>query len=272
MTTNNTSHNMHVSGAFASKSLPDEALEVRYLELHTDQVEFLKDYLIRVLPYCYITRKILKTQVKNTKLKPSMILANKIPDRGSVMSGDFGEILTLLFLNCECSERTFPIKKWRYKQDRTKAVPHSDVVILYRKFTNGKASKDDFVICAESKQKSTNSKFDPIRKAIEGYKTDRTGRLARTLVWLKEKAIDSGTEKQIKYIERFTELSKVEYSKYYKAVAVIDLELVFDEITRDIELPSQNAYFEVLVLGIPDLKDFYETVFQRAIEEVEIDE
>jgi hypothetical protein len=259
---------MQVSEAFVSHSMPDEALDVRCHALHSEQIEALKDYLVKALPDCYITRRKLRASVRKTKLTPSNILSNKLPDSGSVMSGDFGEILTLFFLSSECTVKTVPVKKWRYKQDRRKAAPHSDVVILYRRSKNNKASKKDFVICAEAKQKATDSSFDPISGAIEGYEKDRNGRLARTLVWLKEKAIDQDSVEAIDFITRFTEISKIEYAKYFKAVAIIDLKLLDDELIREIPVPEQNELFEVIVLGIPDLKIFYETIFQKAIDEV----
>jgi hypothetical protein len=258
---------MDISEIFTSYELPDDAIDVRCHALQPEHVEAFKGYLANVLPECYITHQHLKCRVEETGLDVSSILCNKLPDKGSVMSGDFGEILTLFFLNSECKSQTVPIKKWRYKQDRTKAAPHSDVVILYRKHNKKKVSKEDFVVCAEAKQKATNSAFNPIGSAIDGYQKDRNGRLARTLVWLKEKAIDIEAKDFIDYIKRFTDLTKVEYSRYFKATAIIDLNLLDDELTREIDLPEQNEHFEVIVLGIPDLKQFYETVFDRCVTE-----
>lgn len=258
---------MNILKIFTPYELPVDAIDVRCHALQTEHVEALKGYLASVLPECYITHQQLKCRVKETGLDASEILCNKLPDKGSVMSGDFGEILTLFFLNSECKAQTVPIKKWIYKQDRTKAAPHSDVVILYREHNNKKESKEDFVICAEAKQKATKSTFDPISSAIEGYQKDRNGRLARTLVWLKEKAIDVEAKDFIDYIKRFTDLTKVEYSKYFKATAIIDINLLDDELTREINLPDQNEHFEVIVLGIPNLKQFYETVFERCVME-----
>lgn len=258
---------MDILETFTPYDLPDDAIDVRCHALNSQHIEALKGYLASALPECYVTHKHLKCRAEETGLDISEILTNKLPGRGSVMSGDFGEILTLFFLNSECKARTVPIKKWRYKQDRTKAAPHSDVVILYRKHNKKKVSKEDFVVCAEAKQKATNSAFDPIGSAIDGYQKDRNGRLARTLVWLKEKAIDIEEKDFIDYIKRFTDLTKVEYSKYFKATAIIDLNLLDDELTHEIDVPEQNEDFEVIVLGIPDLKQFYETVFDRCVTE-----
>jgi hypothetical protein len=184
------------------------------------------------------------------------------------MAGDFGEILTLFYLGSERSESLRKLRKWRFKQDRKKAAPHSDVVILYRERTD-QATDNDFVICAESKVKSTNSDFRPIERSIEGYVSDKTGRLARTLIWLKEKAIDHETPEAIAYIKRFTDDHlNTAFKKNYKAVAIIDRSFLDGEITRALTLPTQNEEFEVIVIGISSLKDLYERSFYRAVSEV----
>jgi len=250
--------------------MPRKALPVRCHVLKEDHAKTIEDFLVKELPECYTSRMLLKIGAERTGKNPAELLANKLPDRGSVMSGEFGEVLTLFFLCGECAEGTWPVRKWRYKQDRRKPAPYSDVIILYRK-SKRDPSEEDFVLCAEAKQKATSSEFCPISQAVEGFIKDRTGRLARTLVWLREKAIDREHRNTIKFLERFTHDLSVEFAKYFKAVAVIDRSLLDEEITRDLELPEQDGSFEVLVLGISDLKRLYETVFERAVEEVTVE-
>jgi hypothetical protein len=252
--------------AFDPYSIPKGGIAARCHVLRETQRIALMNFCVESLPDCYITQAALGERMKATGKSASDILANKLPDQGSVMSGDFGEIITLFFLGSERDEKVELIKKWRYKQDRKKAAPHSDVVILHRQFED-KLSKNDFVISAETKQKSTNSPFEPISNAITGLTLDQTGRLARTLAWLREKAIDHGTSEEVAFIERFTHELSVAYSKYYKAVAIIDLDLLDGELTRQ-PCPATNASFEVVVIGIKDLKAFYETIFGRALKEV----
>jgi hypothetical protein len=261
---------MKIAQAFEPYEMPENALPVRCHVLKDEQAQALEDFLVTMLPECFTTTAALKSRKEETGLCLSELLANKMPDKGSVMSGDFGEVLTLFFLGSERDEKTNLIKKWRYKQDRSKAAPHSDVIIFHRKSTKT-ASEKDFVICAESKQKSTESPFQPILKAIEGYESDKIGRLARTLVWLREKAIDQESEQAIDYLNRFTVDPTTKYSKYYKAVAIIDRDLLNDEITKTISLPEQNDEFEVVVLGLKDLKNLYETCFSRAVEEIDVE-
>lgn len=261
---------MKVDHAFEQHAMPKEALPVRCHVLIADQAKILEDFLVQSLPECYISVPELKRRAKETGLPVDELLANKFPDKGSVMSGEFGEILTLFFVSSEKKEVTTLIKKWRYKQDRKKAAPHSDVIVFY-KDKSKKASEKDFVICAESKQKSTKSKFNPIKKAIEGFKIDSTGRLARTLTWLREKAIDQESNDVIHFLNRFTIDPTIKYQKYFKAVAVVDRALLNDELKQKLDLPKQDEFFEVVVLGVTDLKEIYEAAFSRAMKETAIE-
>lgn len=262
---------MPLTRAFESYASPVGALSVRCHVLKQDHATALEDFLVQKLPECYATKAFLRERVATTGLSVSEILANKLPDRGNVMSGDFGEVLTLFFLSSERSEPTKLIKKWQYKQDRQKPAPHSDVIIFSTE-NPSTPSPHDFVICAESKQKATASnQWFPISAAFKGYETDKIGRLARTLAWLREKAIDQGSTQDIALIERFAIGTAVEYSKYFKAVAIIDRSLLDAEITWQIDLPAQDASFEVVVLGISELKQFYETVYERAQREVTLE-
>ena len=247
--------------------MPAGALKVRCHVLPDHHSAKVQDFLVQSLPECYITTEKLKTRCKETGLSASDMLAQVFPDPGSVMSGDFGEIFTMFFLSSERVEKTDLIKKWCYKQDRRKAAPHSDVVIFHRA-TPGSPSESDFLICGESKQKSTKGKFDPISDAVEGYKTDRTGRLGRTLAWLRERALLDGTKEDIHLVERFTTFSKTTFGKSFKALALVERTFLDDELIREIELPTQDKAFEIIVLGISDLKAIYEAVFERARKEV----
>ncbi|MGH1399211.1 MAG: Hachiman antiphage defense system protein HamA [Alphaproteobacteria bacterium] len=254
----------NVSSWFTDHVMPNGSVEVRAHVLDDDKIVELEEFMIEAIPGCYISDNDLEAQINNTGLSASEILQNKLPDTGSVMAGDFGEVLTLFYLGSERQEVVKKLRKWRFKQDRTKAAPHSDVVILYREHDD-RPSRKDFVICAESKLKSTASAFSPIEKSIDGYKSDKTGRLARTLVWLKEKAIDHENATSIAFIKRFTEDHlKTEFKKTYRAVAVIDRNYLDEELVKTLDLPEQNEEFEVIVIGIDNLKNLYEHCFSKA--------
>jgi hypothetical protein len=248
---------------FSKHEVPDGSVDVSahiLAPLHHDK---LKEFVAKEIPSCYISSEDIDAQVNKTGLTSVEIIQNKLPDKGSVMAGDFGEILTLYFLSGESAYNAKKVKKWRFKQDRTKAAPHSDVVLLYRENVD-KASVNDFVICAEAKMKSTKSAHSPIAASLEGYESDKSGRLARTLVWLKEKAIDNESADSIAFTRRFTDdLLSVEFKKTFRAVAIIDRAMLDDELLKELALPPQGDEFEVIVLGISDLKKMYEDSFAK---------
>ncbi len=253
---------------FLEHEVPEGSIEVRVHSLEDGTRAELEDFMSRAIPTCYISENELTARMNVTGLSASEIIQNKVPDQGSVMAGDFGEVLTLFYLSSERTEIVKKLRKWRFKQDRTKAAPHSDVIIMHRAHDDHPTT-EDFVICAEAKLKSTASAFSPIEKSIEGYESDKTGRLARTLVWLKEKAIDQESVDAIAYVSRFTDdLLETSFGKKYRAVVVIDLAFMDDELLKQLDLPAQNEEFEVIVLGIGDLKDLYERSYDRAVEEV----
>lgn len=263
-----TSKKENIASWFSEHLKPHDSVEVKVHVLDADNSK-LEDFISHVIPSCYITKNTLDRRIKETGLSASEILKNKIPDPGNVMAGDFGEILTLYYLGNDRTEDVKKVKKWRYKQDRKKPAPHTDVIILSREKTDN-ASVNDFVICAESKVKSTNSKSEPIKNSIIGYESDKTGRLARTLVWLKEKAIENEKSSTIDFIRRFTDdLLDTSFNKYYRAVAIIDREYLDEELSAPLGLPHQSDEFEVIVIGINDLKNLYETCFSKALIEVE---
>jgi hypothetical protein len=251
------------------EELPQGSSDVTCHVLSDDSAQLLEDYLVDRLSSCYISQERLEERAAQTGLAFSELIANKIPDRGSVMSGDFGEIFTLYFLDSQYEDDLDLIKKWRYKQDRKKAAPHSDVILFSIEDSNS-PSEDDFVICAESKQKATSGSFDPINRAIIGYESDRTGRLAKTLVWLKEKAIDEGNNDDLALASRFADELNTPYSKFYKAVAIVDRALLDGELIKDIKLPERTDNFEIIVIGIDSLKERYESVFDRACYEADL--
>ena len=86
---------------------------------------------------------------------------------------------------------------------------------------------------------------------------------------MKEKAIDHESADAIAFVSRFTDnLLETSFEKKYRAVAVIDIDFLDDELLKELDLPAQSDEFEVLVLGIEALKDLYETSYERAVAEV----
>jgi hypothetical protein len=222
---------------------------------------------------CYITdtriEELLSAHKK--KLAAKEIIHSKIPDPGSVMAGEFGEITSYFALK----GKYLPLKligppKWRWKIDRNKALMFTDIVMFHRNIT---PSEKDLIVLAEVKTKSTKQNRNPIQEALDGLQKDYVSRLARTLSWLRDIfiSVEPNTEK-IEYLDRFINSQEDKYGKYskhYKAVAVIDSSFLDGALKDDMEDPDVDGDCEVVVIAIDDLKDLYESVYNAMPETYE---
>ncbi|MDZ4064549.1 MAG: Hachiman antiphage defense system protein HamA [Coriobacteriia bacterium] len=213
---------------------------------------------------CYVSDTLLVARAKELGRPASEILAARLPDPGSTMSGDFGEILVYLFLACEAGPLVaVGPKKWRLKQDRTKPAPGSDVIHFVLPDWP-LAGANDRLLCAEVKAKATRGVSKPIAAAIRDSEKDRTSRLARTLIWLRERALfeDLG-DVDLEELDRFIEADKhPAFEKEYKAIAVVCTSLLEDEL---MDAPAEEpASYSVVVIAVPDLKAAYTRVYEVA--------
>ena len=180
------------------------------------------------------------------------------------MAGDFGEILVYLYQGT----RTHPsmalvATKWRLKQDRTKPSPHSDVV-HFELPSWPYPSAQDCVSCSEVKTKSTGGATTPIADAIKDSAKDQVSRLARTLVWLRDRALteDLG-DIQLAHLNRFINANDYPPAqRKFSAVAVICAALAEEELKN---APSQvHPNYSVVVITVPDLQAVYTSSFVAA--------
>lgn len=211
---------------------------------------------------CYVSDSIVTAKAIEHGVDKTEIIAARLPDPGSTMAGDFGEILVYLYQGAK-DLAAFGPKKWRLKQDRTKPAPHSDVLQFVLP-TWPTASDQDVLRCAEVKTKSTSADSKPIQSAIEDSAKDRTSRLARTLVWLRERAlVESLGDVQLAHLDRFINATDhPEAKKEFRAVAVVCQSLVDEELKHAPQAAVPE--YTVVVIAVPDLKETYSTVFEAA--------
>jgi len=210
---------------------------------------------------CYIDDELLEKQAAAKGRPKSEIVAAVLPDPGPIMAGDFGEILVFLYHAAVVPDAEIAgPKKWRLKQDRTKPAPYSDVIQFV--LPNWpEPSTDDRLLCAEVKTKSTTGAFQPVTEAIEGCEKDRISRLARTLVWLKERALsDEKCTTDLEILERFAMATDYpEAQKQFRAIAVVSASFVEDVIAS---IPEEEPTgCSIIVIAVPQLKQHYEDVY-----------
>jgi hypothetical protein len=219
------------------------------------------DQLATTFRRCYISDERLKEAESRTGRTRRELLEAVLPDRGSVMAGDFGEILAAVGQAVlEMPEPLLMAKKWRYKASRHASAPYSDVV-QFSLPSAPKFSANDRVLCAEVKTKSTNGTSSPIRSAIADSGKDRAGRLGKTLVWLRDRSHfeDLGSV-TFDVLQRFINVAdNLPSTRVYYAIAVISADLAEYELE---ELPS-DGYPDgrLVIVKVSDLKSIYERIY-----------
>lgn len=213
---------------------------------------------------CYITDATLAASAAQHGLTQRQVLATKLPDPGSTMAGDYGEIVGYFYQAAkEIPGNAIGPKKWRLKQDRTKPAPKSDVIHFIMP-QRPQASTGDAVLCSEVKVKSTAGATTPIADAITDCEKDRVSRLASTLVWLRERATteDLG-DVNIPLLNRFIEaIDNPPAAKRFRAVAIVCDSLVNAELAS---APVQaSPDFTLVVISIPNLHAAYNAAFVAA--------
>ena len=242
---------------------------VRLSAEHAEQLQTMLGIAVR---RCYITDDLLVQRATVLGLSRSDVLATKLPDAGSTMSGDFGEVLAYLYhVAHQYPRQLLGPKKWRLKQDRTKPAPHSDVIHFFLPSWPN-ASEDDELLCSEVKTKATDGDSKPISTAIVDSQKDCTSRLAKTLVWLRERAIgeDLG-DISLDQLNRFINATDhPSHKKEFYAVVAICGDLVANELLADppVVPPGHN----LLLIVIPKLKEVYSAVFESARASVDLDD
>lgn len=227
------------------------------------------DILDNAVRRCYISDGQLAERAHAANVPPAEIVAALLPDPGPVMSGDFGEIVGYIYLaSREAATAVIGPKRWRLKNDRTKPAPGSDIVQLILPQWP-QASDQDRIVCAEVKAKATAGNFAPITAAIEGSQKDRTSRLSRTLVWLRERSLlqDIGTV-TIPQLNRFINATEhPPHVRQYHAIVVICSNLVEAELATLVPatIPEGCA---LAVISVPHLQNTYTTVFEAVHQSV----
>lgn len=233
-----------------------------------DEADAWLETLVHGIRRCYADDDFLEARSGERDVSRIEILSSLLPDPGSVMSGDFGEILVFVYQAAtEHPEAVIGPKKWRLKQDRSKPAPYSDVVQFIVPAWP-EASNEDRILCSEVKTKATNGSSTPISSAIEDCEKDRVGRLAETLVWFRERAMtgDLGTT-SVAHLDRFIKATDhPPASKEFRAVAVLCSSVLDKEILSAPGIKSSE--YELVVVAVPDLKRRYEALFDAVRQSV----
>lgn len=242
-------------------------IEETIYQIYSLKEDDLGDFLNKLpeeFRLCYITDEELNDlSKKNGESKDDILRKYILPDVGNIMSGDFGEMLSYFMVIDKYNKEGLIIegpRKWRWKPARNKPAPYSDAV-LFHFHNKNKSSIKDKMISIESKMKATESDRHRIQDAIDGAQEDRNSKAVKTLDWLYEKYGRCGRKKEQQELQRFRKPSEFgSYEKICKAIAIIDNELLSDELKKEVVLDDD---IKVLVITSKNLKDIYQSTYKK---------
>ncbi|QGM29318.1 DUF1837 domain-containing protein [Bacillus sp. N3536] len=233
------------------------------------ELQVLLNKLPREFRQCYVKNEDLEELVQLTGSSMQDILKdNYIPENKSVMSGEFGEIFSYFLLK----ERYLPISvdgptKWIWKDDKDQAIQKTDVMLFKQEDI---ISANDLVVSAEIKAKATKSSNNQLENAVNDMKKDNISRLAVSLKWLKSKYLKDKDIDNSKKLDRFLNPSEFgTYQKDFKAIVVIDSDLLEEEIEKYKRVEDINFDHEIIIFALTGLKNCYETTYEKILFEGE---
>lgn len=248
----------------------------------TKAAAFIQDCLI---PFreAYIEEDKLNHIVTKFPTTRKEAISRRLPRKGSVMSGDFGEILSF-YLACQTWKPEINVipMKWRFKDSKKDASKYTDV-ILFKLNDADNPSVDDAMFTFEVKtcaNRLGNSVYTThkrpsyinykdgklectILEAVFDANKDAVERAAETIPYLLTRCEDEDLCDLHKQIYRFRKAEKTTYTKEYNAVAVVDSNTLAEQMKRmpgDLLTMHPNVK-NVYCVPIVDLKSVYESIY-----------
>jgi len=244
--------------------------KITILSLKSDEYNNFIEKLPDDFLFSYITEEELKNQKAEFGETASDIYNQYIPDNPSLMSGEFGEIISYSLLEEIYERKGFVLnglKKTLFKEAKNVASHGTDIVLFHQNSLT-KPSKDDVLISAEIKTKATKNKESSIVKAVKDAEKDNLSRLSETLIWLKRAYKENKDTDGFNSIQRFADPVKSgKYEKHFKAIAIIDKD--FKSYEKVPKKTSIKDDFEIILILIDNLKSSYQSVYANIYKSIE---
>lgn len=245
---------------------------------------FVQDSLV---PFreAYIAEAKIQYNIGKYNTKRENEIAEQLPDKGDVMSGDFGEILAF-YMACQIWSPSVNVQpmKWRLKNKKKAASPYTDI-ILFQLNDSSNPDPSDAMYTYEIKTRATklgNTTYKKhVRPSFVNYKDgkqectiieavfdankDAVERAAETIPYLLTRCKDMDNEELYHQIFRFSDAVKTTYQKQHDAVAIIDSAHLDEQISRiPSDLLTAHPFVKnVYCLPINDLQQVYEQVYDE---------
>ena len=210
-------------------------------------------------------------------------ISRRLPEKGMVMSGDFGEILSF-YLACQTwapAANVLPMK-WRFRDSKKDASKYTDIILFSLQDPDNPSPSDSMYTyevktCATGLGRSVykihkrpsyvnykDGKLEcTILEAVFDANKDAVERAAETIPYLLTRCEDEDLYDLHKKIYRFRKAAKTTYQKEYNAVAVVDSTTLVEQIKR---MPSDLLRMHpnvknVYCVPMDNLQNIYESIY-----------
>ena len=223
----------------------------------------------------FISDEDLEANVTNLGTTRKEEIEAVVPTEPNIMSGDFGEILSYaIFTQLNSIYNIAPLR-WRWKEERDRAVHFTDMMILCCPDENNPQT-DDKMMTFEVKTRATKpgATESSINKAIEGAVNDSVSRGGKTLLFMQQQFKKERNFDAVKKVKRFEESVVTPYEEYHNAVAIVEREFLSshhianlnNEILNKVTDYNNtgnplNKYMYVFAVPIAELKSVYENLY-----------
>lgn len=223
--------------------------------------EFIQDMLGPIRDAYISEERIKQIEKKHNKTRQE-IIEKRLPHEASIKSGDFGEILTYhIARQYFASSANVTPMKWRFKDDKQKASPKTDILLFYKPDATSATAADTMYSIEVKARSKKPSKDSSIFNAVKGADVDRTSRAVETIDYLLTRIEETNDQEEFyDSIDRFGGAYPKPYNKKFYAVAVVESKYLPKHV-HNIPASMSAAYSGIDIYCLP-IRDLY-AIFQK---------
>lgn len=213
---------------------------------------------------CYVDPAHLAATAHAAGRSPGEVLADLLPTKAHLKSGDFGEMLTFTDLPARAPFPKFPLYRWRMRATRNDTVRGVD--LLGVALSGAEPAADDVLLLCEVKTRAKTKTKTVVKEAYQGVMRDYTTRLAEQLLFQHVLLQGQGDHAASAALSRFFGRDVLPFRTQLIAAVVHDSTL-WDDAFLD-ELPPVHpvkADVEVHVTCVDDLALWIDAVQSAAV-------
>ncbi len=200
-----------------------------------------------------------------------------LPTEPIIQSGEFAEILTFLLFKALHPEYNVTPIRWRWKEEKNRAVHFADIMLLSCPDENT-PKETDKVMTIEVKSRATRpgKGESSINKAIEGAINDSISREGKTLSFLLQRYKRDKQFDMVKKVKRFEDAVAHPYQTQHNAMAIVDsshmdgyhIGNLDSKLIKEIENfnkthAKNHRSMAVFVIPMDNLKSKYERLYNE---------